>query len=149
MSLCSQLKRREWTPIARLPQTRHHHGCGTFQDQNNKTVLVVFGGLSGKTEYLNDILILLMDSSNSGWTRFESTSVPYSNIILKSMVLHLDEKRCDIVFAGIDGLYVCKKNFQWTSKAASFSDRDKFTWSGISRMRACWNEVTAGAVQNY
>ena len=36
---------------------------------------------------------------------------PYSNIILKSLVLNLSQKRCDIMFAGTNGLYVCNKKF--------------------------------------
>ena len=135
--------------IPRLPQSRRWHGCGAFQDQQNVTVLVVFGGLSGKTEFLNDILILPLEGSGQAWRQFEATALPYSNIILKSLVLNLSQKRCDIMFAGADGLYVCKKNFLWTKKPLSFSYQDKFTWTGITRLRGCWNDLQSGVVLNF
>ena len=138
---------REWKLIPRLPQPRRHHGCGSFQDQQNQTMVVILGGLSGNTEFLNDILVLSLDGLNQAWRRFEFTSLPYSNIILKSLVLYLDEKRCEIMFAGIDGLYSCKKNFSWTSKSMKIKEKYKFTWSGIARLQDCWNRTDS--VKNY
>ena len=64
-----------------------------------------------KTEFLNNILILPLEGSGQVWRQFEATGLPYSNIILKSLVLNLSQKRCDIMFAGTDGLYVCNKKF--------------------------------------
>jgi len=124
-----------------LPQTRHHHGCGSFDTVGNDTVLVVFGGMTGKTEYLNDILVLSMNFLSLGWKRFEASNLPYSNIILKSFVLYLDDNQCDLMFVGIDGIYFCKKNFIWTKKIITIDQLTKFTWSGIARLHGCWNDI--------
>ena len=140
---------REWKVMTGLPQPRRRHGCGAYQDRQNETVLVIFGGLSGKTEFLSDILVLSLDDLSPQWRQFESSTLPYSNIILKSLVLYLDDKRCELMFAGVDGIYVCKKNFQWTVKPLFISDQYKLTWSGIARLKGCWNESFYNPILNF
>ena len=121
-----------------LPKPIRNHGCGTSSKSENETFLIVLGGLSGSSAYLNQIMMLNMANMKEGWQTFSYGSIPYSNIIHKSFILHLDENRCDLMFVGIDGLYICKKNFVWSKKPFLFSERTKFSWSGIGRLQHCW-----------
>ena len=115
-----------------------HHGCGASVNSNNETVLVVFGGLSGTVEHLNEIIILNLNDTGRGWRKFQFGSLPYSNIILKSFVYQFDKNRCEIMFVGLDGLYICKKNFIWTKKLMPVIIGTKFSWMGIARLNSCW-----------
>jgi len=121
-----------------LPTPRRHHGCGSFTTTQNITVLVIFGGISRLDEYLNDILILKMKNQNAAWTHFQYGNLPYSNIILKSFVMYLDAKKCELTFVGIDGIYTCKKNFIWTRKELTKTNNTKLWWTGLARLRRCW-----------
>ena len=120
-----------------LPKPMRNHGCGALTT-TNETFLVVFGGISGASGYTNHFMVLNMGNLKQGWYTFQYGSIPYSGHIYKSFVLQLDEKRCELMFVGFDGLYICKKNFRWTKKPFTILPGAKFSWSGIGRLQHCW-----------
>ena len=128
---------RNWMALPMLPKPMRNHGCGA-STTTNETFLVVFGGISGASGYPNHFMVLNMGNLKQGWYTFQYGSIPYSGHIYKSFVLQLDEKRCELMFVGFDGLYICKKNFIWTKKPFTILPGAKFTWSGIGRLQHCW-----------
>ena len=113
------------------------HGCGASVNSENETILVVFGGLSGVSDYHNEVITMNLKQSGNSWHKLQYVSLPYSNIILKSFIFAFTETNCETMFVGYDGLYTCKKNFNWTHKPMTITNGTKYSWMGIGRLNAC------------